>query len=189
MPHLCSPVWMWWGEVQHDSLWLCNLAVACVVSPSLQEPHNQLNLSLIDSWTQGSTAVFFSGPCWIDCSLGLTVSADTATCFLSLSQSLSLLFCRIFFFFAIAEILFFGLETFIVLVWSPWYRQASLVAQMIKNLPAVPGDVASIPGSGRSPGERNDNPLQYSCLENSMDRGALWATIHGVAKSQTRLSD
>ena len=46
-----------------------------------------------------------------------------------------------------------------------------------------------IPGSGRSPGEGNGNPLQYSCLENSMDRGAWRATVHGVAKSQTRLSD
>ena len=47
------------------------------------------------------------------------------------------------------------------------------------------GDPGSIPGSGRSPGERNDNLLQYSCLENSMDRGAWQATVHGVAKSQT----
>ena len=47
------------------------------------------------------------------------------------------------------------------------------------------GDPGSTPGSGRSPGEGNDNPLQYSCLENSMDRGGLWATDHGVAKSQT----
>ena len=46
-----------------------------------------------------------------------------------------------------------------------------------------------IPGSGRSPGEGNVNPLQYSCLENPMDQGAWWATVHGVAKSQTRLSD
>ena len=46
-----------------------------------------------------------------------------------------------------------------------------------------------IPGSGRSPGEGNGNPLQYSCLENPMDRGAWWATVHGVAKSRTRLSD
>ena len=44
------------------------------------------------------------------------------------------------------------------------------------------GDVSSIPGSGRSPGEGNDNPLQYSCLGNPMDRGDLWATVHGVAK-------
>ena len=47
------------------------------------------------------------------------------------------------------------------------------------------GDPGSIPGLGRSPGEGNDNPLQYSCLENSMDGGVWWATVHGVAKSQT----
>ena len=46
-----------------------------------------------------------------------------------------------------------------------------------------------IPGAGRSPGEGNDNPLQYSCLENTMDRGAWWATVHGVTKSQSRMSD
>ena len=47
------------------------------------------------------------------------------------------------------------------------------------------GDPGSIPGSGRSPGERNGNPLQYSCLENPMDREAWWATGHGVTKSRT----
>ena len=51
------------------------------------------------------------------------------------------------------------------------------------------GDLGLIPGSGRSPGEGNGNPLQYSCLENPMDRGPWWATVHGVAKSWTRLSD
>ena len=51
------------------------------------------------------------------------------------------------------------------------------------------GDPGSIPDLGRSPGERNGNPLQYSCLENPMYRGAGWATVHGVEKSQTRLSD
>jgi len=51
------------------------------------------------------------------------------------------------------------------------------------------GDPDSIPGLGRCPGEGNGNPLQYSCLENSMDRGVWWALVHGVAKSQTRLSD
>ena len=51
------------------------------------------------------------------------------------------------------------------------------------------GDVGSIPGSGRSPGEGNGYPLQYSCLENFMDRGAWWATAHGVAKSWTQVSN
>ena len=51
------------------------------------------------------------------------------------------------------------------------------------------GDVDSIPGLGRSLGEGNGNPLEYSCLENPMDGGAWWATVHGVAKSRTRLSD
>ena len=50
------------------------------------------------------------------------------------------------------------------------------------------GDLGSIPGLGRSPGEGNGNPLQNSCLENPMDGGAWWATVHRVAKSQTRLS-
>ena len=51
------------------------------------------------------------------------------------------------------------------------------------------GDLGLIPGSGRSPGEGNGNPLQYSCLENPMDGRAWWATVRGVTKSQTRLSD
>ena len=53
---------------------------------------------------------------------------------------------------------------------------------MVKNPPANAGDVDITPGLGRSPGERNGNPLQYSCLENPMDRGAWWATVCGVAK-------
>ena len=62
---------------------------------------------------------------------------------------------------------------------------------MVKNWPADVGDakdMESIPGWGRSPGGGNGNPLQYSCLENPMDRGAWWATVHGVAKSRTQLS-
>ena len=51
------------------------------------------------------------------------------------------------------------------------------------------GDLGSIPGWGRSPGEGNGNPLQSSCLENPMDGEAWWATVHGVTKSQTRLRD
>ena len=59
---------------------------------------------------------------------------------------------------------------------------------MIKNLPANAGDIRDlglIPGWGISPADGNGNPLQYSCLENPMDRGAWLATVHGVAKSQT----
>ena len=50
-------------------------------------------------------------------------------------------------------------------------------------------DLSSIPGLGRSPGKGNGNPLQYSCLEDPMDGGTWWATVHGVAKSRTRLSN
>ena len=56
---------------------------------------------------------------------------------------------------------------------------------VVKNPPANVGDVSSIPGSGKSPGKGNGNPLQQSCLENSMDGGAWWATVHGVAESDT----
>ena len=58
---------------------------------------------------------------------------------------------------------------------------------LVKNLPANTGDTGLIPGSGRSPGEENGNPLQYSCLGNPMDRGAWRATVHGVTKSWTWL--
>ena len=63
----------------------------------------------------------------------------------------------------------------------------SLVAQMVKASASAydVGDLGSIPRLGRFPGEGNGNPHQYSCLENSMDGGAWWATVHGVAKSQT----
>ena len=59
---------------------------------------------------------------------------------------------------------------------------------VVKNMPASAGDtrdVGLIPGLGRSPGEGNGNLLQYSCLKDPIDRGALWATVHGVAKSRT----
>ena len=64
------------------------------------------------------------------------------------------------------------------------YTQASQVVLVVKNLSANAGDirdVVSIPGWGESPGEENDDPLQYSCLGNTMDRGAWQATVHGVA--------
>ena len=60
---------------------------------------------------------------------------------------------------------------------------------MVKRLAYNAGDLGLIPGSGRSSGEGNGTPLQYSCLENPMDRGAWWATVHGVAKSWTQLSE
>ena len=60
---------------------------------------------------------------------------------------------------------------------------------VVKNLPANAGDAGSILGSGRSPGEGNDSPFQYSYLGNFMDRGAWQATVHGVTRSQTQLSD
>ena len=61
----------------------------------------------------------------------------------------------------------------------------SLVAQTVKCLAYNAGDVGSIPGLGRFSGEGNGNPLQYSCLENPMDKGTWWATVQGVAKSWT----
>ena len=68
----------------------------------------------------------------------------------------------------------------------------SQVALVVKNLPANAGDRRDsgwIPGSGRSPGGGSGNPLQYSCLEKSTDRGTWWAAVHGVAESQTQLSE
>ena len=59
---------------------------------------------------------------------------------------------------------------------------------MVKNLPVTAGDVGLIPGPGKSPGVGNGNPFQYSGLENFMERGACWATVHGVAEGWTRLS-
>ena len=67
--------------------------------------------------------------------------------------------------------------------------RASQVAPVLKNLPANAGnirDMGSVLGSGRSPGGEHSNPLQYSCLEKPMDRGAWWAIVHSVTKSQTR---
>ena len=74
----------------------------------------------------------------------------------------------------------------------PWEAQsrASQAALMVTNPPANEWDIkdpGSIPGLGRSPGGGNGNSLQYSCLENPMDRGAWWATVHRVVKSRTRL--
>ena len=72
--------------------------------------------------------------------------------------------------------------------WLYVYVWASQLALVVKNPSVNAGDtrdVGSVPGSGRSPGEGNGNPLQYSCLEKPMDNGAWWATVHRVTKSRT----
>ena len=69
-------------------------------------------------------------------------------------------------------------------------NRAPQVAPVVKNLPANAGDIrdmGSIPASGRSPGGGHGNPLQYSCLENPMDRGGWWAIVHRFGENQTRL--
>ena len=77
------------------------------------------------------------------------------------------------------------LSHFLKMNLSQWDGEGFPSGSAIKNLPA--GDVSSTPGLGRSPRGWHDNPLQYSFLENFMDRGACWATVHGVAKSWTWL--
>ena len=106
------------------------------------------------------------------------------TCFMALGRSLSL---------RGPDSLFFvmgRLNQMDIMVPSNHYRGFPGGALVVKNLLVNAGDVKnarSIPGLGRSPGDGNDNPLQYSCLENPMDRGAWRATVHRVAQSQTRL--
>ena len=73
-----------------------------------------------------------------------------------------------------------------IIFFSCW---VSLVSQMIDTLPADAGEPGSVPGLGRYLGGRNGNPFQYSCLENSVDREAWQAIVHGVSKSQTQLSN
>ena len=72
------------------------------------------------------------------------------------------------------------------IVISTW---ASQEAKWVENLSANSGDMGLISGSGRSPGEGNSNPLQFSCLGNPMDKGDWRATVHGFTKSWTQLSD
>ena len=79
-------------------------------------------------------------------------------------------------------------ESSFTLLQDIWHLLCIRVVLVVKNLPINAGDTRDsglIPGSGRSPGEGHDNPLQDSCLENPMDRKAWWATVHEVAKSQT----
>ena len=81
-----------------------------------------------------------------------------------------------------------GLSSVILVALSP-VNQGSPRGSGGKEPACNAGDLGSIPGSRRSPGEGNGNPLQYSCLENPMDREAWRAAVHGVTKSQTQLSD
>ena len=94
----------------------------------------------------------------------------------------------IYIFFLINKNNYVLLIKIIIYCWN-FIRWVSLVAQLVKNLACNAGDLGSISGLGRSPGEGNGYPLQYSCLENSRDRGGWQATVHGVAKSQTQLSN
>ena len=78
------------------------------------------------------------------------------------------------------------IQGFVVFFDNKCYNGASQVVLLVKNPPADAGNIRDagwIPGSGRSPGGGNGNPLQYSCLENPMDRGAWQTTVHGVTKS------
>ena len=91
---------------------------------------------------------------------------------------------------------FFKIDEQVFTVWLRFTFSGRLILPLgfpggseVKASACNAGDLGSIPGSGRSPGEGNGNLLQYSCLENPMDRGAWWATVHRVAKSRTRLSD
>ena len=101
--------------------------------------------------------------------------------FFTSSSSLLNIFCILMIYTSILFPRFWIMLTIVTL------NSYSLVAQS-KVSAHNEGDLGLIPGLGRSPGEGNENPLQYSCLENSMDRGAWQATVHGVAKSQARLS-
>ena len=82
------------------------------------------------------------------------------------------------------------MEPFNFVYWEHAHSWSSQVVLVVKNLPANAGDIkaaALIPESGRSFGGGHDNPLQYSCLSNPMDREVWWTTVHGVTKSQTQL--
>ena len=82
------------------------------------------------------------------------------------------------------------IDSFLSRRYPPLYMQIRTfqVVLVVKNPPANAGDrreTGSVPGSGRSPGGGHGNPLRYSCLENPMDRGAWWATVHSITKSRT----
>ena len=87
------------------------------------------------------------------------------------------------------QVLSFKLNIWILFIYLVISVLGFPCGSVVKNLSANVGDMGLIPGSGRSPGGGNGNPLQYSCLGNPMDRGAWQATVHGIAKSWTQLSD
>ena len=98
-------------------------------------------------------------------------------------RTLQLLFWLFFFFFC-RNLNILGFICFVMKTWiKPPFRPCG------KESTCQAEDMGLIPGLGRCLGERNGNPLQYSCLENSMDRGAWWATVYGVAKSWTQLRE
>ena len=87
------------------------------------------------------------------------------------------------------QVLSFKLNIWILFIYLVISVLGFPCGSVVKNLSANVGDMGLIPGSGRAPGGGNGNPLQYSCLGNPMDRGAWQATVHGIAKSRTQLSD
>ena len=91
------------------------------------------------------------------------------------------------FFFLLSVSHFFFLNFLGYVIYIPGFPRGAVVKNMPANAGGT-GNMGSVPGLGKSPGEGNGNPLQYSCLENPMDREAWWATVHGVSKSQIRLS-
>ena len=84
-----------------------------------------------------------------------------------------------------------GCQDWICRAWTLWFKSSlfSLVAQMVKHLAYNVGDLGLIPGSGRSSGEGNSNPLQYSCLDNPMGGGAWWATYSPLGRKESDTSE
>ena len=118
--------------------------------------------------------MLFTGYCFMILNLISQVSQVAALFFKQLRKS----FILLQFWSLPLGICFRGLHNYL---WLPWWLSSKESACNV-------GDPGSIPGQGRFPGEGTGNPLQYSCLQNSMDRGVWWATVHGIEKSQTQLN-
>ena len=143
-----------------------------------------------ERWLNGTWNLHEQLPSWLH--LGFSISVHFTLLTSHLLKFLQRSSPSSFFFFKL--LLVFSINHWTIkMVWNRgWeYRLwgASLMAQTVKNLPCNVGDPGSIPGSGRSHGEGNGYPLQYSCLENPMDRAAWRVTVYGVTKSQTQLGD